>query len=326
MNYTNYSNVPLPIAVWLATDHYDYDARPNSISATTLLKPTKSFILTQRLKQQGLEGTTDILDLLAARLGSAIHDSIELAITHHYQDAMKQLGHPKKVIESIQVNPEEPGEDAYVFRLEERQEKELEGFIITGKYDIVEDGTVKDVKTTKTYSWVAGGKDDEYTAQGSIYRWLRPDLITKDEMHVLMIFTDWNPMKALASKDYPPKPVMVKRLPLWSLEYTENFIRNKINTLVQYLDADQEEMPECTPEELWQQPSSYAYYKGDPAKASRATKVFDELHKAQTHKANIGTGTVVHRPGVVKRCHWCPARSACLQADRLEQEGLLPNR
>ena len=326
MKYTNYSDIPLSLAIWLATDNYDYDSRPNSISATTLLKPVKSFVLTQRLKRMGMEGSLDIADQLPSRLCSATHDAVEMAITTNYRKAMRDLGIPNQVIDTVKINPDEEDQDGYIFRLEERQERELDGFIITGKYDIVEDGMVKDIKTTKVYAWIKDSKDEDYIAQGSIYRWLRPDLITKDEIQILMIFTDWSPLAAQTAKDYPPKSIMVKTLPLWSLEYTENFIRNKISLLQQYLDADQEEMPECTPEELWQNPSQYAYYKGDPATSKKATKLYDTLQEAQSRKVQEGVGYIVHRPGIVKRCHWCPARSACLQANRLQQEGLLPDR
>jgi hypothetical protein len=38
MRYTNASNIPPAVAVFLATDNYDYD--PHTISATALLKTT----------------------------------------------------------------------------------------------------------------------------------------------------------------------------------------------------------------------------------------------------------------------------------------------
>lgn len=50
MQYTNTTNIPLPLAVFLATDDYDY--QPDTISVTTLLKPIKQIILGRRLEKK----------------------------------------------------------------------------------------------------------------------------------------------------------------------------------------------------------------------------------------------------------------------------------
>ena len=45
--YSNLTNLPLPIAAWLAHDTYDRVVA--GISATTLMKPTRQIILSKRL-------------------------------------------------------------------------------------------------------------------------------------------------------------------------------------------------------------------------------------------------------------------------------------
>lgn len=72
-----------------------------------------------------------------------------------------------------------------------------------GKFDIVTEGLLQDVKSTSTYTWVKGGRDEEHRLQGSMYRWLHDDKITEDVIRINYIFTDW--MKALATsqENYP---------------------------------------------------------------------------------------------------------------------------
>ena len=48
MKFTNKNNIPLSLAVWLVTDEYDYVDKPNYISATSLLKPTRQLVLSKR--------------------------------------------------------------------------------------------------------------------------------------------------------------------------------------------------------------------------------------------------------------------------------------
>jgi hypothetical protein len=318
MSYTNKHDIPLPLAIWLATDNYDYDSRENSVSATTLLNPIKSTILSKRVEYGA---PTDIMDLVPARLGSAIHDSVEMSIRTNYLDAMANLDIPKKVIDTVQIDPHHVDlEFKYDISLEQRHEKEIDGFVVTGKFDIVEAGRVKDIKTTKTYNWIKGGNDDKYMKQGSIYRWLAPHLITDDKMDVLMLFTDWNPLKAIASKDYPKNPIMTRTLDLMSIDETQSWIESRLDLLRRFWDCDQSEIPECTPEELWQEDTTYAWYK-DPSKLTRSTKNFDSYAEAQAHSK--GVGIIVERPGSVKFCNYCNASSICLQAERYREQGLL---
>ena len=63
--YTNQFNISLPLAVFLATDDYDYE--PNVISVTSLLKPVRQLVLSKRVKPD--EALVDISGLVSARMG-----------------------------------------------------------------------------------------------------------------------------------------------------------------------------------------------------------------------------------------------------------------
>jgi hypothetical protein len=48
--YTNNTGIGLSMAVYLATDNYDHNHDPRTISATTLIKSTKQIILGERVR------------------------------------------------------------------------------------------------------------------------------------------------------------------------------------------------------------------------------------------------------------------------------------
>ena len=84
------------------------------------------------------------------------------------------------------------------------------------------------------------------------------------------------------------------------------------------LPLNQDEMVQCTNEELWRTaPKVKDQASGDVTK--RATKVFDTASEATRHKAAQGKGTVLMVPGTPKRCSYCYAAPICEQ--RLQMVG-----
>ena len=321
--FKNETNIPITLAVWLAADGgYDLEPDPKVVSATALLRPLKSLVLGRKMME---EQEIDIDMLVASKLGTATHNSVEQAWLLQHASAMEALGMPKSMIDKISVNPKHdlPGRiNVYV---EKRTAKEIDGFIVSGKFDFCVDGELHDLKTTKSFSWISGTNDEDYKKQASIYRWLNQDIVHKEYFYIDYLFTDWSPLRAMAESkdDYPPNRCISKRFPLYSVAETEAFIRQKLAQLKLYEHADQDAIPECNRKELWQEPAKWAYYK-NPKSLARATKLFDVQSDAQIRLASDGgKGVVVERPGTVKRCHYCEARPICLQAQRLEQEGLL---
>ena len=326
MAYTNRENIPIALAVWLAAnDGYDLKRSDDVVSATSLMKPTKSFILGQRVhNSETEEHVVDVADLIRARLGTAVHTAAEVSWLYSRENALRALGMPDHVIDRIKVNPDEPSEDPSLdVYLEQRANRAIGKWIVSGKFDFVVNGRVQDIKTTKTFNWIAGTNDEKYQMQGSIYRWLNPEIITDDYMDVLMVFTDWSPLQAMTNKDYPKREILVRTLPLHSLEHTERYVKNRLAELERYWDADQADMPRCTPKELWQNPAKYAYYKNP--KAARATKLYDTPQEANAAKAKDGVpgSKVVERKAEPKYCKYCDGRTMCLQAEQYIAEGLL---
>jgi len=327
--YLNQHNVPLSVAVYLATDTYDHD--DSTISATALLKPTRQLILAGRIPQE--QSLEDIMGLVKSRLGNSIHDGIEQAWLNGYDKALAALGHPRRVIERVVVNPDPATvtEDHIPVYLEQRAYRQIEGVTVSGKFDFVAEGRLEDFKNTSTFTWINNTKDDDYILQGSIYRWLNPEVVTQDEMQINFLFWDWQAGKA-RDPSYPPQPIVAKRFPLMSPAETEAFIRRKLREIAHYRDQPEPALPPCSDKELWRRDPEFKYYK-NPDKLTRSTKNFRPSEFGSTAAAKQaaysrlakdgGTGTVIEVPGQVMACKYCPAFTLCSQKDQLIADGSL---
>lgn len=315
--YANVSSVPLSLAVFLATDTYDHVDTPNYISVTSLIKPVRQLILASRVPQT--QASPDLGSMINSRMGTAIHDAIERSWKDNYATALKTLGYPDRVISRIRINPtkEELSQDIIPVYLEQRAFKKIGKYTIGGKYDFIGEGRVEDFKSTSTYTAMSKNKDDDYILQGSLYRWLNPELVTRDEMAIQFIFTDWSAAKAKTDPAYPQKRIQERVLKLKSISETEAYVRRKLALLEQYWDANESDIPECLDADLWRSDPVFKYYK-NKEKTGRSTKNFDNKQDAYTRMAVDGnTGTVIEYPGQVKACLYCQGFSVCTQKDRL---------
>lgn len=320
---TNDHNISLAMAVWLANDGYNAGVNPHPdhemVSVTTLLKPTRAFILSQRVPEDQL--SIDVTDLIPSRMGHAIHDSIEKAWSQGYAPAMRKLGYPEKVIENVMINPPEPREDGIDIYLEQRAYRMVDGVVISGQFDAVIDGELNDTKSTSVYGFLNDSNDWEHQMQLSIYRWLNPELITSDIAQIQYCFTDWQRMMVKQNPKYPPHRVHQKTITLLSLEETERWVKRKIAEIRANVQKKQADMIECTQYELWMSDPVHKYYSNpETAKAGgRATKNFDNYPAAAEHMRTKGKGkgTIVTVQAEPKRCGYCNAMPICEQAKRL---------
>ena len=314
MNYTNTSNIPLPLAVFLATDHYDYV--PNVISATSLLKPVRQLILADRLSSE--DNLVELSDMVSSRMGTAIHTAIEQAWLNPTK-ALKSLGYSDDIIQRIKVNPETVEENDIPVYMEKRSFKKVGNHTISGKFDFVAEGKVHDFKSTSVYGYLNQSNASKYILQGSLYRWLNPDIITKDEMLIHYIFTDWSKAESLRNSNYPKARVHSQKYNLLGLDETEQFVKDKLELYDSMKHQQEKDIPYCTDEELWRKPTVWKYYKN--ANATRATKNFDNPSEAYALQQTNGVGEVREVKGTVSACKYCPAFLLCSQKDELINSG-----
>lgn len=308
-------NIPLPLAVFLATDDYDYD--PTAISATALMKPIRQLILTKRVNPE--DNPIDIAGLVSSRMGSAIHAAIEKAWLTP-KNALKALGMSAKLIENVVINPSKPllelNPNAIPIYMEQRAYKQVGDYKVSGKFDFVAEGRVQDFKSTSVYSYLNQTNATKYSLQGSLYRWLNPDIIHKDDMVVNYIFTDWSAADAKQKPEYPQARVLTQRIPLISVEDTQAFVEAKLKQIEKYKDAKESDIPYCTDEDLWRKETVWKYYKHKDKTDGRSTKNFDSSADAYARLADDGyTGIVIEVKGQVVACRYCNAFSVCTQKD-----------
>lgn len=324
-NYiTNLHNIPLTLAVFFAGD--DYDGRstdPYNISVTTLLRSTRQIVLQRRLPDTLV---VDISDKIKSRMGQAYHKGIEDAwLNDKLPETLKRLGTPKRIIDRIKVNPSEEDfakdPDLIPLYFELRTERKVGKWTITGKFDQVMNGVLEDNKSTGVYSYINQSNVDKWTKQGSLYRWLNPDIITEDYMLIHYMFTDWSAARAVRDKTYPKMITLSQKLDLDSKDHTEQFVKNKLREIDYYLDKPEQELPECSDEDLWRKEPVYKYFSG--INSVRSSKNFSNRFEAESYVMEKGKGRIETVSGEVVACKYCAAYSICTQKDKYLQSGEL---
>lgn len=319
---TNNSGIDISLAVWLAGDDYDYVDKPNYISVTTLIKPLKQIILASRVPSE--KRVPDIADRVASRIGQTLHGGVETSWVRDYRTALAKLGYPARLIDSVRINPEVVEPDTLPIFAEIRTEREIEGFTVGGKIDLIIEAQLRDVKTTKVWSYQNQAGVGQWKLQGSIYRWLNPDKIHHDEFLIQYLLLDWSAGLAKRDPSYPTTACPSRVIQLMSVVETEQYIRQKLQQLRQLWDAPEDQLPECTDEDLWRTPPKFKYYaKEDAPPTARSTKNFDNMHDAIQHKAMQGKGRIDHVLGEVTRCKFCESFPVCTQKDKYIADGSL---
>lgn len=317
--YSNNTGIPLSVAVWLATDNYDHNPDPNTISVTTLMKSVRQITLSARAEASG--GVTDVSELVSSAMGTAFHDAIERAWTVDPQKALKALGYPDKVIARIKVNPtnEDLANGCIPIYMEQRNSKVVNGITISGKFDFIGDGRLEDFKSTGTYSYTSKCNESKYILQGSLYRWLNPQLITNDVMAIDYIFTDWSGLSATTSKGYPPSKIFQEPFTMYSEDEMQAYVENKVEQILFYRDTPDELLPLCNDEELWRKEPVFKYYSKPGL--SKSTANFTTSQEAQDRLAEKGVGYVLEVKGKVVACLYCSAKNICSQRNALIASG-----
>lgn len=193
-------------------------------------------------------------------------------------------------------------------KAEERLFKDVLGRKFSGQYDLIEGNTLYDHKLTSIGS-VLGEPKESWIYQANINRLLLHEHGVKvDKLKIIAIIRDWSAAKAEIDKSYPQTQIKLISLPVWSLEYAEKFLEDKVRTLVEHEHTPDDLLPVCTEKDRWNTGTQYAVMKKGN---KRATKLFDNALDAGMMASNIG-GSVEVREGKDKRCiSYCMANKYC---------------
>lgn len=321
MQLSNKANLPFAIALWCANDTYSFKPNARSISGTSLIKPTRQILLSRKFPEE--VQNTDLIDRIAAKRGTAIHDSIEKALlnTEARNAMLKEFGWSDEKISRVVINPDEITPNTIPMYVEKRFSTKItdsfnEEWTLSGQFDLVIDGKLHDFKTTSVYTYINDSKKDDYILQGSIYKYIAPDVVQSDTIAINYIFTDWNRNKVDSVENYPKYPVVVKEYPLLHEEDIKDIIISKLD------EIDNNErlglLPRCEVKDLWFPDPVYKYYS---EAGKKCLKRFDNLEDANAHVAAKGKGFIVTEKASPKRCLYCSCFDVCSQKDEYFPEG-----
>jgi len=254
------------------------------LSVTQLINSPKIVSLTQKFDDE-LE--QDVSDMVWSIFGSAIHGILE-----HGKD------------------------DNHL--VEERIHANLDGWKISGAVDLQivgENGiSIRDYKTTS--AWAVMNEKIEWEQQLNIYAWLvnsvKNTYVT--DLGIVAIIRDWSRREAGRNPDYPQAPVKEIPIKLWSYQDQEIFIKERISkhSACEFALETGEDLPPCTPEEMWEKPTVWAIKK---IGAARAKSLHETEEGAQKVLESLGKDYEIEvRPGSRTRCEsFCPVNTYCQQ-------------
>lgn len=260
-----------------------YEPKTNRYSVTDLIGPP----LIRRLKLKHWQKLTeDASERLWALLGQAV-DHI---ISKHAEGAIVQ----------------------------HKFEIPIDGAIIVGKPDIYWPipKSIEDWKVTSVWSFLLGDKKD-WEQQLNCYAWgMAVKNFSVKKLTINAILRDWQKSKMLRDKDYPRIPFISKEIPLWPFEQQEQYIKDQLEY------HRMSELEECSPEDKWEKPTTYAVMKKGRKSALR---VLDSRSTAGGWCVDNGHATnknglveltkgieIIKRPGECVRCeNYCPVRFVC---------------
>ena len=253
------------------------------LSATQLLNSPKIVALTKKFEDE-LE--QDVSDMVWSLFGTAIHGVLE-----HGKD------------------------DNHI--VEERLHATIDGWNISGAIDLQiitgpETVSIRDYKTTS--SWAVMNEKIEWEQQLNIYAWLVEGVKGKivDSVGIVAIIRDWSRREAAKNPDYPQAPVKDIPIKLWSYEDRQDFISSRISrhSECEFAMETDEELPLCTPDEMWEKPTTWALKKKGGVRAIRVYETQEEAEAALDPKVH----EIEVRLGSRTRCEsFCPVNTYCQQ-------------
>ena len=282
MKLTNKFNIPQTFVNVL--ERPTYTKGKAHLSVTQLINSPKIVALTQKFDAD-LE--QDVSDMVWSIFGTAIHGVLE-----HGKD-----------------------ENHIV---EERLHATLDGWRISGAIDLqIKDDaglSIRDYKTTS--AWGVMNEKVEWEQQLNIYAWL-VETVKKTpiiDIGVVAIIRDWSRRDAAKNENYPPAPVKEIPIRLWTYEEQTTYIKHRIglHSACEFAMETDEDLPLCTPEEMWERPTTWAIKKVGGVRAKSVHDTEESMLKALEIAGPAYEIEV--RPGSRTRCEsFCPVNTYCKQ-------------
>ena len=313
--YTNEKNIPLLTARmyilayengYKGTGSIMVDGKPK-ISVTTLIGVPKQYLYS--IMYPDLDVIKDVSDITSSAKGTIFHNELEKSI--------KEWGDT-----SIEA--------------ETRKQKEFNGWIIDGEWDICQDNMIKDLKTTSNWKIGQFLKEKKeitdtgllntdysikeakekyptyfnYVLQLSIYKWLKGNV--KDEGSIIYILTNGGGYSNLNIEG----EIYVPLIPNGKLE---EWMKERLDMLQSHLDN--KTLPDCTDTErgfkkgtwkLTRYSQKTGKYRTVSGTTSDTEAGFNSLIAGKTKAGDI----IVETEPEYLACSWCKYSTICEQYNK----------
>ena len=282
MKLTNKFNLPATFVN--AISRPQYSRGDSQISVTEILSPPQ-LVQLKRKHEDDLE--EDASDRVWSLFGSAVHNILQ---------------HGK-------------GDNHVV---EERLFTNFEGWSISGAIDLQEvypEGiAISDYKVTS--AWSVQQEKQDWIDQLNCYAWLveRVKGVRVLSLQIIGIVRDWSRRDAAMKEGYPQAPIVTLDIPLWPYADQEEYVRRKLvlHNEAQFAVTMGDQPPLCSPEDMWEKPTTYAVMKEG---GKRAKRVFEIKQEAEAFLADQkGAHFIDVRKGGRTRCEsFCAVSDFCTQ-------------
>ena len=289
MKLTNKYGIPQTFMNVL--DRPTYSKGKAHLSVTQLLNSPKIVALTKKFDD---EIEQDASEMVWSIVGSAIHNFLE-----HGKD------------------------DNHI--IEQRIHVEHDGWLLSGAVDLQivnPDGVdVRDYKFTSV--WAAMNEKPEWENQLNSYAWLieRVKKVPVTSLGIVAMLRDWTQREKDQKENYPEAPIKELPIRLWSMEEREAYISSRIalHSACEFALETDGDLPDCTPEEMWEKPTVWAVRKiGN----KRAHSLYDTEELAKSALEELGDKYEMEvRKGERTRCkNYCPVNTWCIQYKNYVEE------
>lgn len=287
MKITNRFGLPEAFMSFARKDKYS--AGKADISVTTLIDAPRVNILKQQ-KRDEIE--VDVVDMIWPLLGTAVH---------HILDSAEVRGN---------------------ITTEERLFAEFRGWTVSGQIDHQEEHEgrvyISDYKVTSVWSVIYGKVEWEtqLNCYGHLVRLAKGREV--GGLRIVAVLRDWQRREAERNPDYPKAPVVQVDIPLWDAAKAQAYIEERVHLHqdAQMIWDTREAVVECSDEERWTKPTTWAVVKKGN---KRAAKVCDTEQEAKNWIATIAPPVGVKyeiqkRQGGRTRCeNYCSVSGFCTQ-------------
>jgi len=287
MKLTNKFNIPQTFVNVLKRPTYSKGKA--HLSVTQLINSPKIVALSKKFED---EIEQDVSEMVWSIFGSAIHNILE-----HGKD------------------------DSHV--VEQRIHTEFEGWNISGAVDlqiITPEGiSIRDYKTTSV--WSVMNEKIEWEYQLNIYAFLveQVKVAPVKDLGIVAILRDWKSREVDQKAGYPEAPVKEVPITLWSMKEREEFIASRISahSACEFALESGGDLPDCTPEEMWEKTAVWAVMKEGNVRAKslhpnllEAEEAVVQLKQEKPKDKYI----IQQRKGERTRCmSYCPVSTWCNQ-------------